>query len=151
MFCKLYARSFWRVYGNTEEWPPSNLYWRCPKNQMVMLPCRFLAIFMQVCFGMYWQLVQISRTTFIGWQKRFLRSLCMVVCKAFFRAILPGKCFVSFIQGHFGEYMATLRPAERGGRRGKIPRVQWLLRDKRGHLRRYLGGGNTIIWGAKTK
>ena len=71
--------------------------------------------------------------------------------KLFFRAILPGKCFVSFIQGHFGEYMATLRPAERGGRRGKISRVQWLLRDKRGHLRRYLGGGNTIIWGAKTK
>ena len=69
----------------------------------------------------------MQSNTFIGCQGRFLRSLCKVVWRAFrniarlsfgnvnarfpknHKAILPRKCLASFMQGHFGEYMAILQ------------------------------------------
>ena len=69
----------------------------------------------------------MQSNTFIGCQGRFLRSLCKVIWSAFRNiaklsfgnvnarfpknqtAILPHKCLASFMQGHFGEYMAILK------------------------------------------
>ena len=69
----------------------------------------------------------MQSNTFIGCKGRFLCSLCKVNWRAFrniarlsfgnvyarfpknHKAILPCKCLASFMQGHFGEYMAILQ------------------------------------------
>ena len=125
MFCKLYTRSFWQVYGIIAKWPSVNLYLRLPRKPNGNVAMQLFAIFIQVCVGKY-MATCLDAEYYIYWlpgkvfaffmqgclksipQHRkviFWQSLCKIPQNH--KAILPWKCFASFMQGHFGECMAT--------------------------------------------
>ena len=106
---------------------PASFIKGVPKGKWLSCHATFLQSLFKSVLVSTWQPAQMQSTTFIGCQGRFLRSLCKVVWRAFrniarlsfgnvnarfpknHNAILPHKCLASFMQGHFGEYMAILQ------------------------------------------
>ena len=145
VFCKLYARSFRWVYGNIEGLPSSNLNLRLPKktNDNVAMPS-FCNLYASLFWRVHGNLLRyqelhllIAREDFWILYARSFRKHFRNIAKLSFgnvyarlpkedMAILSGKCFASFMQGHFGEYMATLKGGLPASFIKGVPKGKWL-------------------------
>ena len=126
MFCKLYTRLFWRVYGNIAKWPSPNLYLRLPRKPNGNVA---MQLFCNLYSSLRWQVhgnllrcrvlhLLVAKEDFCVLYARligehfailpgYLFAMFMQDSQKNHKAILPCKCLASFMQGDFGEGMAT--------------------------------------------